>query len=63
MHADDCPTQFNGYDCRVFTSINAEYLARGSILNFIQDDIPKLKNRICYEILTNRLPMLLNTVY
>jgi sentrin-specific protease 1 len=55
MHANDCPTQFNGYDCGVFTCINAEYLARDSILNFTQDDIFILRNRICYEILMNRL--------
>jgi sentrin-specific protease 1 len=55
MHADDCPAQFNGYDCGVFTCINAEYLARDSILNFTQDDMLNLRNRICYEILMNRL--------
>ncbi|XP_022171502.1 sentrin-specific protease 1-like [Myzus persicae] len=55
MEAEDCPSQKNGYDCGVFTCINAEYLSRDAKLDFVQDDMPKLRHRICYEILNNRL--------
>jgi len=55
MDAEDCPAQKNGYDCGVFTCVNAEYLSRDAELNFVQEDMPKLRNRICYEILNNRL--------
>lgn len=55
VEATNCPKQGNGYDCGVFTCINAEYLARGAKLDFTQDDMPKLRKRICYEILNNRL--------
>ncbi|VVC25342.1 Ulp1 protease family, C-terminal catalytic domain [Cinara cedri] len=50
-----CPVQLNGNDCGVFTCINAECIARDADLNFTQKDIPKLRYRICYEILTNKL--------
>ncbi|KAL4148470.1 hypothetical protein QTP88_002704 [Uroleucon formosanum] len=55
MNAEDCPKQKNGYDCGVFTCVNAEYLSRDAKLDFVQDDMPKLRKRICYEILNNRL--------
>lgn len=55
MNADDCPAQLNGYDCGVFSCIIAEYLSRDARLDFTQDDMPKLRSRICYEILTNHL--------
>ncbi|KAE9531534.1 hypothetical protein AGLY_010740 [Aphis glycines] len=55
MNAEDCPKQENGYDCGVFTCVNAEYLSRDAKLDFVQDDMPKLRKRICYEILNNRL--------
>lgn len=55
MHADDCPQQRNGFDCGVFTCINAEYLARDAVLDFTQDDMPILRHRLCYEILNNKL--------
>lgn len=55
MNAKDCPIQKNGFDCGVFTCINAEYLSRDAKLDFTQEDMPKLRLRICYEILKNRL--------
>lgn len=55
MDADDCPKQRNGFDCGVFTCINAEYLARDAKLDFTQDDMPILRQRLCYEILKNCL--------
>ncbi|KAL5233022.1 hypothetical protein ACI65C_000432 [Semiaphis heraclei] len=55
MDAEDCPKQQNGYDCGVFTCVNAEYLSRDAKLDFVQDDMPILRNRISYEILNNRL--------
>lgn len=55
MTANDCPVQKNSYDCGVFTCINAEYLARDAKLDFTQEDMPKLRLRICYEILNNSL--------
>jgi sentrin-specific protease 1 len=55
LHAEDCPKQLNDDDCGVFTCANAEYLARGVKLTFNQSDIPMLRHRICYEILTSRL--------
>ncbi|KAL4083215.1 hypothetical protein QTP88_028545 [Uroleucon formosanum] len=54
-YAEDCPQQQNVHDCGVFTCVNAEYLSRDAKLDFVQDDIPKLRNKICYEILNNRL--------
>lgn len=55
MKADDCPIQLNGNDCGVYVCINAESLARDANLDYTQKDIPKLRYRICYEILTNKL--------
>ena len=55
INSEDCPKQKNGYDCGVFTCVNAEYLSRDAKLDFVQDDMPKLRIRICYEILNNRL--------
>lgn len=55
MHADDCPQQRNGYDCGIFTCVNAEYLARDAALDFTQDDMPILRHRLCYEIFNNKL--------
>jgi len=55
MNAEDCPLQKNGYDCGVFTCINAEYLSRDAKLDFVQADMPMFRKRICYEILNNRL--------
>lgn len=55
MDADDCPSQLNGYDCGVFSCVNAEFLARDAKLDFTQDDMPMLRRKLCYEILKNRL--------
>lgn len=55
LNATNCQKQENNYDCGVFTCINAEYLARDEKLDFTQNDMPKLRYRICYDILNNRL--------
>lgn len=55
MNADDCPLQFNSYDCGVFTCVNAEYLARDVNLDFEQSDMVMLRQKLCYEILKKKL--------
>ncbi|VVC42487.1 Ulp1 protease family, C-terminal catalytic domain [Cinara cedri] len=55
VNIGDCPIQKNSYDCGVFTCINAEYLSRDAKLDFTQADMPKLRYRMCYEILNNKL--------
>ena len=35
--------QRNGYDCGIFMTRTADYLARGAILDFTQEDMPELR--------------------
>ncbi|ODV95592.1 hypothetical protein PACTADRAFT_22728, partial [Pachysolen tannophilus NRRL Y-2460] len=50
-----CPQQQNGSDCGVFTCTFVEYLSRDMGLNFSQSDMPNLRRRMCYEILSEAL--------
>lgn len=49
------PRQENGYDCGVFTLKTAEVLARDKTLNFSQKDMPVLRRRMAYEIISQHL--------
>lgn len=51
MDADDFSLQFNGYGCGVFTCGNTEYLANNASLDFVQDDMLMLRQKLCEEIL------------
>ncbi|KAF6214619.1 hypothetical protein GE061_009362 [Apolygus lucorum] len=51
----DIPTQKNGSDCGVFACTFAEYSARNSKFNFSQADMPYMRSKMCYEILTGKL--------
>lgn len=49
------PRQTNSYDCGVFSCINAEFFSRDITPVFTQSDTPLLRQRILYELLTERL--------
>lgn len=49
------PQQLNGFDCGVFVCITAEFVARNAPLSFTQDDMPKFRQKMVYEILTGEL--------
>lgn len=49
------PQQENGYDCGVFTCTCANYLSRGKGLTFSQRDMPLLRRRMAYEIISKKL--------
>lgn len=50
-----CPRQENGFDCGVFTCKTVEVLSRDKTLNFTQKDMPKLRRRMAYEIINQKL--------
>jgi len=53
----ETPQQRNGSDCGVFMSRTADYLSRGAIIDFSQEDMPFLRRRMVFEILqTSLLP-------
>ena len=49
------PRQENGYDCGVFATFCAHYLAHGVDPNFSQEDIPHLRRRMMISILNKRI--------
>lgn len=51
----DCPAQQNGFDCGVFTCINAEYISRDEDLTFGQKDMLYFRDKIAYELLSESL--------
>jgi sentrin-specific protease 1 len=51
----DIPHQDNHFDCGLFTVRYAEYLSREAPFTFTQQDIPYLRERTAFEILTQRL--------
>jgi sentrin-specific protease 1 len=51
----DIPQQHNGYDCGVFACMFAEAASRRSKFLFTQEDMPSLRRRMVYEILTKKL--------
>lgn len=50
-----CPAQHNGYDCGVFACVFAEHASRNAPMVFAQRDMLYYRDRISYEILTQRL--------
>ncbi|TGZ72498.1 hypothetical protein CRM22_002055 [Opisthorchis felineus] len=52
---DSVPQQMNGSDCGVFTCTYGEFLSRDAKLTFSQDDMPGIRKRMMYEILTQQL--------
>ena len=49
------PEQHNGYDCGVFMTRTADYIARDGRLDFTQDDMEYFRRRMVFEILHCRL--------
>lgn len=49
------PRQANGYDCGVFACAFGECLARRAPFGFTQADMPYLRHRIAYELLTGSI--------
>ena len=49
------PSQANGYDCGVFTCVNAERKSRDAPLDYSQKDMLYFRRRISYEIITGSL--------
>ncbi|KAK4467944.1 hypothetical protein MN116_008550, partial [Schistosoma mekongi] len=52
---DTVPQQYNGSDCGVFLCTFSEFLSRGASFTFSQDDMPGIRKRMIYEILTQQL--------
>lgn len=51
----NCPAQQNGFDCGVFTCVNAEFLSRNAELSFGQKEMLYFRDKIAYELLTESL--------
>ena len=49
------PQQRNGFDCGVFMTRTADYLARDARLDFTQEDIEYFRRRMVYEIMSTSL--------
>ncbi|KAL5105763.1 Sentrin-specific protease 1 [Taenia crassiceps] len=49
------PQQRNGSDCGVFLCTYAEFLSRDAEFTFSQEDMPNIRKRMMYEILTRQL--------
>ncbi|KAL5969502.1 Sentrin-specific protease 1 [Taenia solium] len=49
------PQQRNGSDCGVFLCTYAEFLSRDAEFTFSQEDMPDIRKRMMYEILTRQL--------
>ncbi|KAM7534304.1 hypothetical protein Aperf_G00000106688 [Anoplocephala perfoliata] len=52
---DVVPPQENGSDCGVFACATAEFLSRDADFIFDQSDMPEIRQRMIYEILTVQL--------
>lgn len=51
----DIPQQMNGSDCGVFACTFAEFITRNAKLTFTQENMPYLRRKMVYEILTKKL--------
>jgi sentrin-specific protease 1 len=50
------PQQLNGYDCGVFTCMNAECLSNGrDSIDFTQKDIPEMRRKMLCQVLENNI--------
>ncbi|CAH8296164.1 unnamed protein product, partial [Schistosoma turkestanicum] len=52
---DTVPQQYNGSDCGVFLCTFGEFISRDASFIFSQDDMPGIRKRMMYEILTQQL--------
>ncbi|CAH8656651.1 unnamed protein product [Dicrocoelium dendriticum] len=52
---DSVPQQENGSDCGVFLCTYGEFLSRNARFTFSQKDMPGIRKRMMYEILTQQL--------
>ncbi|CAH8601647.1 unnamed protein product [Heterobilharzia americana] len=52
---DTVPQQYNGSDCGVFLCTFGEFISRDVPFTFSQDDMPGIRKRMIYEILTQQL--------
>ncbi|CAH8621701.1 unnamed protein product [Schistosoma margrebowiei] len=52
---DTVPQQYNGSDCGVFLCTFGEFISRDASFTFCQDDMPGIRKRMMYEILTQQL--------
>lgn len=55
VSGDDIPQQMNGSDCGVFSCTFAEFLTRDAKLTFGQEDMPYLRRKMVYEIMSGKL--------
>lgn len=53
--SDKIPQQMNGSDCGVFSCTFAEFITRNANLSFQQEDMPYLRIKMAYEIITGKL--------
>jgi sentrin-specific protease 1 len=51
----DSPLQKNGFDCGMFVCMYADYMLSNLPELFSQNDMPMLREKICYCILTGKL--------
>ena len=51
---DAYPLQTNTYDCGVFMCQFAQYLSQDYRLDFTQDDMPKIRRKMVWEISNNK---------
>ena len=51
----DIPTQTNGTDCGVFLMQYAEEISRNSAHTFKQEEVPEIRKRIIFEILSKKI--------
>ena len=51
----DSPKQENGFDCGMFVCMYADYMLNNLPEQFSQNDMPMLRQKICYCILTGKL--------
>ncbi|CAM9158328.1 unnamed protein product [Ectocarpus sp. 12 AP-2014] len=49
------PRQLNGYDCGPFVCILAAFMSNDVKIDFTQEDLPKMRNRIAWSILNTKL--------
>lgn len=50
----EIPEQRNGYDCGVFTCMNADFLSLGLKLDYTQADIPNFRLKMVHDILNSK---------
>ena len=54
-HPKNIPAQMNSFDCGVFLCTYALHLAENASFNFTQDDMPKFRRLIAFQLLSKKL--------